>query len=231
VGCFSPLKRAYGDEINSLARYGTKQIKKEAFLPAFKAAFEKAITKDNIFAGFRGAGLVPHDPEAVILKLDVVLRTPTPPKPEDTPWESKTPSNLREVEAQSTLVRERVQLHRDSPVSPLLKAIDQLNKGVAKMGHETVLMRQEMAGLRKAVEIATEVKGRKRKYIRTAETLTVGEIADLIAEKEGGGQKEGGESLKRVRTQRRCRRCGETGHNARTCAVGIVDPSDSDESE
>jgi hypothetical protein len=54
------------------------------------------------------------------------------------------------------------------------------------MGHETVLMQQEMAGLCKAVEIATEVKGQKRKYIQTAETLIVGEIADLIAEKEGG---------------------------------------------
>jgi type II secretory ATPase GspE/PulE/Tfp pilus assembly ATPase PilB-like protein len=53
----------------------------------------------------------------------------------------------------------------------------------------------------------------------------------LIAEKEGGGQKEGGESLKRVRTQRRCGRCRETGYNARTCAVEIVDASNSDESE
>jgi hypothetical protein len=60
----------------------------------------------------------------VILKLDVVLCTPTPLKLEDTLWESKTPSNLCEVEAQSTLVRERVRLHRDSLVSPLLKAID-----------------------------------------------------------------------------------------------------------
>jgi hypothetical protein len=189
------------------------------------------MTKDNICAGFRGAGLVPHDPEAVISKLDVVLHTPTPPKPEDTLWESKTPSNLCKVEAQSTLVRERVRLHRDSLVSPLLRAIDQLNKGVAKMGHETVLMRQEMAGLRKAVEIATEVKGRKRKYIQTAKTLTVGEIADLIAEKDGGGQVEGGESSKQVRTQRRCGRCGETGHNARTCAVEIADASNSNKSK
>jgi hypothetical protein len=84
VGCFSPLKRAYSDEINSLAQYSTKKIKKEAFLLAFKAAFKKVITKDNICAGFRGAGLVPHNLEAVILKLDVVLCTPTLLKPEDT---------------------------------------------------------------------------------------------------------------------------------------------------
>jgi hypothetical protein len=78
------LKQAYSDKINSLAQYSTKKIKKEAFLPAFKAAFKKAMTKENIYAGFRGARLVPHNPEAVISKLDVVLHTPTPPKPEDT---------------------------------------------------------------------------------------------------------------------------------------------------
>jgi hypothetical protein len=84
VGCFSPLKRAYSDEINSLAWYSTKKIKKEAFLLAFKAAFKKAMTKDNICAGFRGARLVPYDLEAVISRLDVVLRTLTLLKPEDT---------------------------------------------------------------------------------------------------------------------------------------------------
>ena len=94
-----------------------------------------------------------------------------------------------------------------------------------------MLMRQEIAGLRKAVEIATEVKGRKRKYIRAAESLTVGEVANLIAEREGGGQKEGREGVKRVCTQRRCGRCRETGHNARTCKVEIVDASDSDASK
>jgi hypothetical protein len=84
VGCFSPLKRAYGDKINSLLWYSTKKIKKEAFLLAFKVAFEKLMTKENICAGFRGARLVPHNLEVVILKLDVVLYTLTLPKLEDT---------------------------------------------------------------------------------------------------------------------------------------------------
>jgi hypothetical protein len=92
-------------------------------------------------------------------------------------------------------------------------------------------MQQEMAGLRKAVEIATEVKGRKRKYIQTAKTLIVGEIADLIAEKDSSRQVEGGEPAKKVHTQRRCRRCRETSHNTRTCAVEIVDLSNSNKSK
>jgi hypothetical protein len=67
-----------------LAQYGTKKIKKEAFLLAFKAAFKKAIIKDNIYAGFRGARLVLYNLEAVILKLNVVLCILTLLKLEDT---------------------------------------------------------------------------------------------------------------------------------------------------
>jgi hypothetical protein len=84
VGCFSPLKQAYSNKINSLVQYSTKKIKKEAFLLAFKAAFKKLIIKENICTGFRSARLVLHNLEAVILKLDVVLCTPTPLKLEDT---------------------------------------------------------------------------------------------------------------------------------------------------
>jgi hypothetical protein len=60
-------------------------ITKLEFLPCFKGAFNAAITKSNILGGFRGAGLVPFDPEAVISKLNVQLRTPTPPTVEDCP--------------------------------------------------------------------------------------------------------------------------------------------------
>jgi hypothetical protein len=84
VGCFSPLKQAYSNEISSLAQYSSKKIKKEAFLLAFKVAFKKAITKENIYAGFRGARLVLHNLEAVILRLNIVLCTLTLLKLEDT---------------------------------------------------------------------------------------------------------------------------------------------------
>lgn len=74
VGCFSPLKRAYGDEISGLASNRTNHINKETFLPAFKAAFDKPFTKRNICASFRGAGLVPSNTDAVLSKLNVKLR-------------------------------------------------------------------------------------------------------------------------------------------------------------
>src|SRR3954471_18974974 len=77
-------------------------ITKLEFLPAFKIAFNRAFTPANICSAFRGAGLVPLQPEAVLSKLDVQLRTPTPPAAAlpEAPWVAQTPSNARELEAQ-----------------------------------------------------------------------------------------------------------------------------------
>ena len=54
-------------------------ISKLKFLLCFKAAFDASITESNIQGGFRGAGLVPFNLEAVISKLKVRLYTPPLP--------------------------------------------------------------------------------------------------------------------------------------------------------
>ena len=112
VGCFSPLKRAYSREVESLIRHHINHITKLEFLPAFKAAFNRAFTLVNICSAFRGAGLVPLQPDAVLSKLDVQLRTPTPAALPEALWEARTPSNIHELEAQSTLRRDRVRQHK-----------------------------------------------------------------------------------------------------------------------
>jgi len=52
VGCFSPLKRAYGAQISSLVRDHINHITKLKFLPAFYAAYQQSITKNNICVSF-----------------------------------------------------------------------------------------------------------------------------------------------------------------------------------
>jgi hypothetical protein len=88
-----------------------------------------------------------------------------------------------------------------------------------------------MAGMRKAIAALTEQRSRKRRYIRTEETLTVGDVQDLMTEKDGGGEEAAGQPAKRVRKERHCGRCGKTRHNARTCAAEIVDSDKSDASK
>jgi hypothetical protein len=52
VVLYSLLKRYYGNEILLLARSYIYYINKETFLLAFKAAFKKAFTLENIRVGF-----------------------------------------------------------------------------------------------------------------------------------------------------------------------------------
>ena len=99
VGCFAPLKRAYGREIRVLALDCISRINKKAFITTFVKVFEKAFLKANILLSFRATGLVPNNLLVVLSKLDVKLRTPTPPLSGEPQWNPKTPTNANEIEA------------------------------------------------------------------------------------------------------------------------------------
>ena len=199
-------------------------ITKVEFLPCFKAALNASFTPSNIQGGFRGAGLVPFDPQRVIIGLDVKLRTPSPPLPiNNEPWQSQTPSNTLELGSQSTLVKARIQRHIDSSPTSMVEAFEKVSKGAAIIAHKLVLAQQEIAELRAANEAATRRKSHKRKRIQAEGTLTVQDGLRLTTLKEFGARSDGKKAKKRVRaeggepTQRRCGRCNQAGHNARTC--------------
>ena len=52
VGSFSPLKRAYSREIESLICHRINHITKLEFLPALKAALDRLFTSANICSAF-----------------------------------------------------------------------------------------------------------------------------------------------------------------------------------
>jgi hypothetical protein len=71
----------YGREIEYFIRAYINYITKVEFFLAFKAAYFTAIIESNNKGGFRGIGLVPFDPKAIISKLDIKLRTLIPTGP------------------------------------------------------------------------------------------------------------------------------------------------------
>jgi hypothetical protein len=85
--------------------------------------------------------------------------------------------------------------------------------------------------MRSAIKELTKRKGRKRRYVRVEETLTVGEVSDLITATVVDCRDDSDKPSKRVRTERHCGTCGETRHNSRTCKVEIEDVDESEESE
>lgn len=50
-------------------------------------------------------------------RLDIKLRTPTPTAMNEATWQSKTSQNVREIELQATLVRNRILYNQNSPTS------------------------------------------------------------------------------------------------------------------
>jgi hypothetical protein len=231
VGCFAPLKRAYSCEVEALIRHHINHITKLEFLPAFKAAFNRSFTLANICSAFRGAGLVPLQPDAVLSKLDVQLRTPTPAALPEALWEARTPSNVRELEAQSTLIRNRVRRHKSSSPASIIEAINQLKKGAEVMMLSAELMRDRITSLERANEAASARKQRKKKRIQKRGVLTKGAGEDILAQREADQQiareeRQGGERSGLSRQAlARCTRCRETGHNSRTCKKDTLDPA------
>jgi hypothetical protein len=229
VSCFSPLKLAYSSKIEGLMRSRINHITKLEFLLAFKAAFYKTFTESNICSGFRATGLVPFNPDAVLSKLDVVVRTPSPALLEQPTWVSQTPTTTRELEAQSTLVRERLRRHQSSSPESIIKSLDRLIKGAEVIGHTAALLRAQVADLEKANIAATKRKARKRNWIQKHGSLTGAEGAEKAAQiaatqqLEEERRQEAAQSGRGQRAATRCSKCKELGHNSRTCKKDTVD--------
>ena len=67
IGCFSPLKQAYGHLVKQLIGYGVNYIDKHEFLPLYREARQIALYQNNIQAGFAATGLIPYSPNYVLL--------------------------------------------------------------------------------------------------------------------------------------------------------------------
>jgi hypothetical protein len=92
-------------------------------------------------------------------------------------------------------------------------------------------MQEEIGCLQDAVKALTKRKSCKRQYIQAEETLTVGKVTNLIAEKKGSRCKDSETPIKKVRAERHCSYYSETRYNSRTCKVEIEDADSSDASK
>jgi hypothetical protein len=153
----------------------------------------------------------------------VRLRIPPLPTVEDSLWQSQTPSNTLEFGSQLKLIQERIRRHVDSSPTYIVKAIKSLSKGAEIIAHSLVLITKRNAKLQAANEASTKRRSHKRKRVQQQGTLTISKGVRLTTLKEFGARSDRKKAKKRVRvevedpSQRRCRRCGEAGHNARTC--------------
>jgi hypothetical protein len=230
VGCFGPLKKAYGREIEHLIRCSITHISKTEFFSAFYAAFKATFTKSNIRGGFRGAGLAPLDPENVISKLDIQLRTPTPPvevSAPSTPWASRTPKTVLEAQSHSKYLQARIVNHKSSSPESIIQAIRYFEKGNSIVIHEVALLKDRVRQLEQENQILGRRQRGKRTRLQKGGPLTVEEASQAIDQMDVDMQvaaessRSGGCRGSKGPRVMHCGKCGKAGHNARTCQEEI----------
>jgi hypothetical protein len=230
VGCFGPLKQAYGREIEHLIRCSITHISKTEFFSAFYAAFKATFTESNIRGGFRGAGLAPFNPENVISKLDVQLRTPTPPQEAVEPstlWVSKTPKTAIEAQSQSEYLEKRIRRHKSSSPESIIEALRSSTKATKAAIHRLALVEARLKDLEQQNKILSRRRRAKRTKLQKGGAITVQEASQAIDQMDVDAQvvaelsRNGARGRAERPGGRRCGVCGKSGHNARTCQVVI----------
>lgn len=232
VSCFSPLKNSYGKQIEKLVRIRINHVTKLEFLPAFKEAFKAAFTEQNIKSGFRATGLVPYNPDNVLSSLNLQLKTPTPPPIKESSWTPKTPQNARELEFQTTHLKNRIIRHQDSSPSSINEAFDQLVKGAQLMVHSATLLKAEVKVLQEANQVKKRRERKRKRRIYQGGSLTIKEGEELVRGTQTQQEEQEEDTIvtrgpQSKTKRRRCGLCNQVGHNARTCEV----PQDSIEVE
>jgi hypothetical protein len=161
-------------------------ISKLEFFCVFREVFFISITEKNIQSGFAGASLIPYDPDRVISKPNIQLRTPTPARPPDpaTHWVSKTPQNPIETSLQTEFIKNRITNHQNSSLILMLQAVDQFAKGATAIIHQIAFLRGEIETLHKANEGLSKRRRAKKTRVRLRGTLTVQDTENILDQRD-----------------------------------------------
>jgi hypothetical protein len=223
VSCFSVLKQSYRRLVTEQARLGVSQIDKAEFLFLLQPARNQAYSTSNIQSGFMAAGLAPLEPQQVLQRLQIHMRTPSPPLqgPHQiaTPWQLETPHNLTQLEQQVKAIKGYLKRRSQSPPSPTNLALNQLIKGAQLAMHGAVLLTRENEQLRAVNERQKRRTNAKRSQLAKGGSLTGAQAQELIQGLEIVPNAEGGPSSAQGRSAilPNCMKCFSSDHKTREC--------------
>ena len=180
VGCFAVVKRAYGRFVSDLAHVRYNHIDKFDFLDDYQHTRLEAFQQPAIIQNsFSASGLVPVDAERVLSKLNISLRTPTPPgsrpSSKSSQFTPKTPRTVIQLQKQASMLKDLLRQRSNSPPSPSKAILDQIIKGHSIALHNTAILAQDNANLRVANEKVVKKRNRSTRQIPCEEGLTIDE--------------------------------------------------------
>lgn len=123
---------------------------------------------------------MPFDPDRVLSKLNIRLRTPTPPGSRGSDWEPKTPLNYMQLQKQSLSIKALLRTRSRSPPSPLNTAINQILKACQIGMQSAAILEKEVSDLRAANIKQKQKRTRSKRQIPYEGGLLVREAVELI---------------------------------------------------
>ena len=142
--------------MSDLTRASYNHIDKLDFLAEYPRARIEAFKPQTIQTSFAATGITPFNPERVLSKLNISLRTPTPPgsppSSRSSQFTPKTPRTVIQLQKQASMLKDLLKQRSNSPPSPSKTMLDQIIKGHYIALHSTALLAQENANLRRTNE-------------------------------------------------------------------------------
>jgi hypothetical protein len=218
--------------VSDLARTGYNHIDKLDFLADYPRARLEAFQPNIVQSSFAATGIVPVSAERVLSKLNISLRTPSPPSSRPSSRSSqftpKTPRTVAQLQKQAKMMKDLIDRRSKSPPSPLKLVVDQILKGHYQALHHTALLVKENADLRAANEKKRQKRTRSTRQIAHEGGLSIEEGLQLaqqliqpVAADEVVSHEQGDLPTQQDQPRRRalpkCSGCGEIGHRINHC--------------
>ena len=217
VGCFSPLKRLYGQRIINKVQKGINTVNKTEFLSIYPTVHYQALSSSNIQSSFAATGLVPFSPGRVLSKLHIPVKTPTPPSSSHSNQSfgaGKTPADINQFEAQ----KKRLYHLRNHQISPSTtdEAMEKVMRGTEMTMQNAILLKHEIHQLRMENKHQRQRRAAPRAFIQAGGTLTGAQGLQKAQEQEAIVE-EAHRPVSRLRRPPTCSTCNKTGHNRLKC--------------
>ncbi|KAJ5903888.1 hypothetical protein N7504_006271 [Penicillium tannophilum] len=169
------LKRGCGEVLTTVDKFDFLH----AYLSARSEAFKSGTTKSS----FAATSLYSFNPDRVLSKLNIFLRTPTPLRSRGSEssrnFTPKTPRTLKQLHQQASSLKKLLNQPSTSPQSPSNRVLNHLVKGFEMSIQSAIILTQENHDLRAASEKQKRKQSRSKQQIVRSEGLYADELEQL----------------------------------------------------
>jgi DDE superfamily endonuclease len=191
VGVFAAFKRAHSNETDATSQLSTQRISRREWMEMFIRARAKAVKPDNILGGWRGAGLVPNDPQKVLnhllqnsTQLDSLPITPPEGHNLNFSLLYSSPPDGTELR-ESNVLLDSVLAQTPGLPSPVKRYVARVTRMTETLATEVTLLRRQNQGQEELLKARKSHKRGKRVRLEGEFVFSTEKVLEIAREAEG----------------------------------------------